>query len=69
MTLLKNKKIKLIYSEVEFMVLYENQPLFHDITAFLSQYEYQLFSIFNLRRDEKGALHTADAIYLAPALY
>lgn len=39
---LDNKKIDLIFVEVEFLELYEKQPLFHDISTYLHLKGYQL---------------------------
>lgn len=45
--LLAEKRIKLIYSETYFRRQYNNQPLFHEISAFLTQYGYYLQDIYS----------------------
>jgi FkbM family methyltransferase len=62
--MLKNKSVDLIYIEVEFVQLYENQPLFHDISHFLSEYGYNLYSLYNLSIGKNGQMIYGDAIFL-----
>lgn len=45
--LLKNKKIKLIYTELYFKEQYKNQPLFNDVYSFLKLYDYKLQDFYN----------------------
>jgi FkbM family methyltransferase len=64
--MLENKKIKLIYAEVEFAKIYLNQPLFHNIAWFLEKKGYDLFSLYNLAYDKKsGRLIYGDAIFIS----
>ncbi|MEO6707243.1 MAG: FkbM family methyltransferase [Ginsengibacter sp.] len=44
--MLSHSAIDLIYSEVYFIQQYEGQPLFHDISALLFKYGYQLQDIY-----------------------
>jgi len=62
--MLENKKINLIFTEVEFIEIYKGQPLFHEITAFLSAYNYQLFGLHTAHKFDNGQLAWGDAIYL-----
>jgi len=60
--------IDLIYAEVEFVALYENQPLFEDIEKFLKQYDYKFYKNYNLYNDKNNNPATGDAIFLSPKI-
>ena len=45
--MLQNNLIDVIYTEVEFIEIYENQPLFNDLTDYLLKYDYKLYNIYN----------------------
>lgn len=62
--LLKDKSIRLIYTEVEFIEIYKNQPLFHDLCNYLANFDYNLFNIYDLNYIQSGQLAWADAIFL-----
>jgi FkbM family methyltransferase len=62
--MLSSKKINVIFMEVEFIEIYENQPLFHDMTVFLAKYGYRLFGTYNTQWLESGQIAWCDAIYL-----
>jgi FkbM family methyltransferase len=62
--MLKNKKIELIFIEVEFVQVYQNQPLFHDVSLFLNEFEYRLFSLYNLSINTEGQMIYGDAIFV-----
>ncbi len=59
---LRNKSISLIYSEVEFVEMYEKQQFFTDIDGFLENLDYKLCGFFDHRRG-RGQLTAADAIW------
>ena len=61
--LLKKESIKMIYTEVLFMDMYKNQPFFHDISAALAGYGFQLYNIYNPWY-VKNRLAWADALFL-----
>ncbi|KIA85245.1 FkbM family methyltransferase [Flavobacterium sp. AED] len=63
---LKNKKIDLIYVEVEFLQLYENQPLFHELSLYLHSHGYYLYSLYNISVSKKGQMIYGDAVFLNP---
>lgn len=65
LSMLRAKRIGLIYLEVEFMELYRDQPLYHHIADFLASHGYDLHGIFNLCSIEQQRLAWADAIFLA----
>jgi FkbM family methyltransferase len=58
-----------IFCEVEFRQLYENQPLFWDITAYLMSYGYHFLNIVSPKVSEMGVLSWADAIYVNDQLW
>ena len=62
--MLKKKAIDLIYVEVEFMEVYSNQPLFHDISLFLKTNDYNLYYIYNVSVGKDGQIIYGDAIFL-----
>jgi len=61
---LENKQIKLIYSEVMFITHYQGGCLFHEVSAFLGQYDYSLFNLYNLKQARNGQLRWGNAIFI-----
>ncbi len=68
--LLKERRIGLIATEVEFFHLYKGQPLFWDIGAFLQSFGYSLFKLYDLYYHPKNerVLSWADALFVGPEL-
>ncbi|MDB5120193.1 MAG: methyltransferase FkbM family [Sphingobacteriales bacterium] len=64
--LLVQGRIKFIQCEVEFLEIYQNQKLFHHIATYLEQYNYHLFSLYNLHFDVNDRLSWADALFYIP---
>lgn len=62
---LSGQKINLIYTEVEFINIYKNQPLFSDICTYLQNLGYDLFNIYNLYTASNGQLACGDAIFIS----
>ncbi|MEM6843551.1 MAG: FkbM family methyltransferase [Bacteroidota bacterium] len=62
-------KIKIITTEIEFIPLYEGQPLFGDIDAFLRNNHFCLFNLYELYTQKDGQLTAGDAIYLNTKYY
>jgi len=62
--LLKDQRIKLIYTETYFIQQYDQQPLFHDISKFLFNYNYVLKDIYSPIYG-KGNLSWADVIFVS----
>lgn len=60
--LLKENKIGMIYMETYFVEQYEGHPLFHDLSKFLSQFNFYLQDIYNPIYG-KGSIAWADAIF------
>ncbi|MFH2008141.1 MAG: FkbM family methyltransferase [bacterium] len=57
-------RIKVITTEVEFVPLYETQPLFADIDLFLRAHGFRLLNLYELWTQEDGQLTAGDAVYL-----
>lgn len=63
--LLKSATLKLIYTEALFIPHYEDQPLFHDISAYLLEHGYSLYNIYNLHTATNGQLRYGDALFVS----
>jgi FkbM family methyltransferase len=57
-------RIRLIITEVAFVPLYDNQPLFGDVDAFLRQRGFTLRNLYDLYTLEDGQLTSGDAMYV-----
>lgn len=66
--LLQSHAIWLIYTESQIVPLYQDQPLWHNLTQHLLEYDYQLFNIYNLHETAIGQARWGDAIYTSPQL-
>lgn len=55
---------KVITTEVEFVPLYEGQPLFRDLDAFLSARGFALLNLYELYTQTDGQLTAGDAVYI-----
>jgi len=60
---LRRGRVSIIYIEIEFVHIYENQPLFLDIANFLNNYNFGLYSFYNFNYI-KGQLAWADALFI-----
>ena len=65
---LSDKRIRLIFTEVMFVAHYEGGCLFHEVSDFLSRYDYTLFNLYNLKRARNGQLRWGNAIFLNPKM-
>lgn len=63
--LLESPKLKLIYTEALFVSHYENHPLFHDMSVYLSDHGYSLYNIYNLRSATNGQLRYGDVLFVS----
>ena len=66
--LLQNQAISLIFTEVAFVPHYENSPLFHDLSSFLTQFGYTLFAIYNMWQAQNGQLRFCDALFVSESV-
>jgi len=62
--LLSNQAVKLIYTEVMFIAHYHQGCLFHEVAALLSNYDYSLFNLYNLKRASNGQLRWGNVIFV-----
>ncbi len=68
-TLLSQHKISMVYTEVLFLPMYKDQPLFGDIFSELTQHGYRFHFFYNHGfSGRSGRLLWADAIFVAPEL-
>lgn len=58
------KNTKLVYTEIEFTELYNDQPLFSHIDLFLRPHGFRLLNFYNLWTHPDGQLTSGDALYL-----
>ena len=63
--LLEKEVVSLIYTEIMFVPHYEGGALFHEISSFLSGFEYSLFDIYKLFRAKNGQLRYGDALFVS----
>lgn len=57
-------RIKVITTEIEFVALYDGQPLFGDIDVFLRSRGFRLLNLYELFTHPDGQLTAGDAVYL-----
>lgn len=57
-------RVKVITTEVEFVALYDGQPLFGDVDLFLRKNGYRLLNLYELYTHPDGQLTAGDAVYL-----
>lgn len=63
-TNLINSSVKVIYTEVEFVKLYEDNCLFFEIETFLRKHNYNLFQFYHLKSSKDGRLLWGDALFI-----
>ncbi len=61
--LLSEGRVKLVYSELIFVPVYEKQAAFHEIAAHLTPFGFRLFDFFGFTYDPSGQLKWGDAIF------
>jgi FkbM family methyltransferase len=68
-TMLKKQAVSVIYSEAYYLPFYKAQPLFGDISAYLSSHGYRLHGIYNPTfSGQTGRLQWSDCIFVSAAL-
>jgi len=67
LNMLQKGGIKLIYSEVNFSDLYEGQAMFQDIAAYLHDFGYRTYGLYNFYNPNDGPLGWGDAIFFRPS--
>ena len=58
--------VKLIYTEVEFVKIYEQNCLYYEVEAYLRTFGIELFQFYDLSDGDDGRLVCGDAIFIAP---
>lgn len=58
------ERIKIITTEIEFVTLYDGQPLFADIDSYLCSRGFRLLNLYELYTHPDGQLTAGDAVYL-----
>lgn len=58
------QQVKAISTEVEFVPLYEGQPLFSEIALYLRDHGFYLFNLYDLWTQPDGQLTAGDAVFL-----
>jgi len=56
--------VRLIYTEVEFVKIYNENCLYFELEQFLREYGFELYQLYNLTSGEDGRLVTGDAIFI-----
>jgi FkbM family methyltransferase len=62
--MLSKNKVELIYSECQFIQLYDKATQFFELNSILHSHGYKLFNLFNLVHNQKGQLSWGDAIFI-----
>ncbi|MGD9901872.1 MAG: FkbM family methyltransferase [Vicinamibacterales bacterium] len=65
--LLQRSAIKLVFTEVCLTPLYRDQPLLHDLTAFLAGHGYLLYNLYRIVESPIRQGLISNAIFLSPA--
>jgi FkbM family methyltransferase len=66
--LLKSGEIDLVYTEVLYSDLYEDQADFCDVSKLLKQHGYGLYGLYDLNYGRNGLLSWSDALFVSPAI-
>jgi FkbM family methyltransferase len=62
--MLRENRVRVIYTETMFVPHYEGNPLFHDLWSFLADFGYTFFDLYHLRRAANGQLRFGDALFI-----
>jgi len=66
--ILSQHAVDLVYSEVLFSNLYQNQTHFYELYATLAGHGYSLFGLYELRVGEMLEMHHGNAIFISPKI-
>jgi len=64
LSLLEKQKVGLIFTELDFADIYENQCYYHEVASFLHDNNYKLFDLVYLAKGLDKKIHYGDAIFL-----
>jgi FkbM family methyltransferase len=65
--LLQNAHV--VVAEIEFIALYDGQPLFADIDLYLRKHKFRLFNLYDLWTHPQGQLTAGNAIFINERFY
>jgi len=66
--LINDKKISLIFIELEFLRLYKDQPMFYDICKYLADRQYSFYNFYGIGETTAGQAIAGDAIFISPKI-
>ena len=66
--LLRDARIRLIYSELTFVPYYEGGATYHEVSAALARSGYTLYNFYSFHYGRQGQLVWGDAIFVSPEL-
>jgi FkbM family methyltransferase len=67
--MLRQQEIDLIFAEVSFSPIYENNVLFFQLCDLLYKYGYHLYSIYDFTRGANGLVVASDALFVKDEIY
>jgi FkbM family methyltransferase len=56
--------IKIIACEIQFVERFDGSPLFSDIINYISEYDFRIYNLYDVRCNEDGQLTIADALFI-----
>lgn len=65
---LRNRSVKLIFTESALIQHYEGEALLHEVTALLAGYGFSLYDLYHLFRGRNGQLRYCEALFVSQAL-
>jgi hypothetical protein len=63
--MLRGQQAAVLYIEVVFIPLYQDQPLFHDLCGLLDDFGYTLFNLYELQTADNGQLRYGNALFVS----
>ena len=63
------QRVRVVVTEIEFVPIYDGQPLFGDVDYFLRAQGFQLFNLYDLYTQPDGQLTAGDALYVNGTIY
>lgn len=58
------KRVGMVLTEANFVPLYTGQADFYDVMAFLGNYGFRLFDLYDIRRGDRGQMKWCDALFI-----
>jgi len=66
--LLRERRVRLVFAEVNFNELYAGQAFFHDVAGYLYGVGYTLYGLYQIAYSPRGPIGWADALFVSPAV-